>query len=134
MPRSVANSYRKTHLSTASPGQRVYLMYDGLAKELKKAIHAIVNIDKDPKNVEIAHNAINLSEQIILELNLALDMEKGGDLSLSLRGLYEFWIDALSEANNKKEVKDIKAIHGMVSELRDTWKIAAQKAKQEGIA
>jgi len=37
MARNIAQNYRKAQLNTASPGQRVVLMYEGLLKELLKA-------------------------------------------------------------------------------------------------
>ena len=66
MARNIAQNYRKAQLNTASPGQRVVLMYEGLLKELNKAKNCIENIGQDIKNIEDSHNALSLSEQIIL--------------------------------------------------------------------
>ena len=133
MARNIAQSYRKAQIGTASPGQRVVLMYDALLKELKKAKHGIVNIDNDIANIEHANNAITLSQKIILELKLALDMDQGGELADNLSNLYEFWNDQLSECNLKKDGKMLTPIIDMVRELRDTWKEAAKKARQQGL-
>jgi len=132
MARNIAQNYRKAQLNTASPGQRVVLMYEGLLKELKKAKNCIENIGKDIKNIEDSHNALSLSEQIILELKLALDMDNGGELAINLDNLYEFWIVQLSEANMKKTTDGLKPIIDMVEELRDTWREATKKARQVG--
>ncbi|MCM8541665.1 MAG: flagellar export chaperone FliS [Lentisphaeraceae bacterium] len=132
MARNIAQNYRNAQLNTASPGQRVVLMYEGLHKELKKSKNLIVNINKDILNIEKAHNSISLSEQIILELKLALDMDKGGELAQNLNNLYEFWIVQLSEINMKKDAKALNPIIDMVSELKDTWREAAKKARQLG--
>lgn len=132
MARNIAQNYRNAQLNTASPGQRVVLMYEGLHKELMKSKNLIVNINKDILNIEKAHNSISLSEQIILELKLALDMDKGGELAQNLNNLYEFWIVQLSEINMKKDAKALNPIIDMVSELKDTWREAAKKARQLG--
>jgi len=127
MARNIAQNYRNAQLNTASPGQRVVLMYEGLHKELMKSKNLIVNINKDITNIEKAHNSISLSEQIILELKLALDMDKGGELAQNLNNLYEFWIVQLSEINMKKDAKALNPIIDMVSELKDTWREAAKR-------
>lgn len=133
MARNIAQNYRKAQLNTASPGQRVVLMYEGLHKELMKTKNLIVNINKDVTNIEKAHNSITLSEQIILELKLALDLDNGGELAQNLDNLYEFWIVQLSEINMKKDVKALNPILEMVEELKNTWREAAKKARQLGV-
>ena len=132
MARNIAQNYRKAQLNTASPGQRVVLMYEGLLKELLKAKKCIQNIGTDIKNIEDSHNALSLSEQIILELKLALDMDNGGELAVNLNNLYEFWIVQLSETNMKKTTVALDPIIDMVEELRDTWREATKKARQVG--
>ena len=133
MARNIAQNYRKAQLNTASPGQRVVLMYEGLHKELMKTKNLIVNLNKDVANIEKAHNSITLSEQIILELKLALDLDNGGELAQNLDNLYEFWIVQLSEINMKKDVKALNPILEMVEELKNTWREAAKKARQLGV-
>ncbi len=132
MTRTIANNYRQAQLNTASPGQRVVLMYEGLSKELKKGENFIRNINKDILNIEAAHNAIALAEQIILELKLALDIDNGGELAKNLDNLYEFWIVQLSEANTKKNADILLPVIEMVDELKETWREATKKARQMG--
>lgn len=133
MAKNALKSYRKAQVNTATPAQRVVMMYEGLCKELSKGKVAIENTDQDIKNIETANNAINLATQIILELNLALDMEQGGDISKNLRDLYEFWMQHLSEANTEKDAQKVGDVLTMAEEMRDTWREAAKKAKQQGI-
>ena len=133
MAKNALKSYRKAQVNTATPAQRVVMMYEGLCKELAKGKVAIEEQDKDIKNIEIANNAINLASQIILELNLALDMELGGEISKNLRDLYEFWIQHLSEANTERDVQKVADVLTMAEEMRDTWREAAKKAKQQGL-
>lgn len=132
MARSIANSYRKAQVNTAGPGQRVVLMYEGLVKELKKGKHGIIKSKDDISAMENAHNALSLASQIILELRLALDMDKGGEIAENLRNLYDFWTAQISEANTKKDAKHLNPIISMAEELRDTWKEATTKARQIG--
>jgi len=132
MARNIANSYRKAQINTASPGQRVVMMYEGLVRELKKARNSTLKIKDDIKAIEESHNAFDLSQKIILELKLALDMENGGEISENLNNLYEFWIEQLSDANRVKDAGKITPVIQMAEELKDTWKEAAKKARQMG--
>ena len=130
MARNIANSYRKAQINTASPGQRVVMMYEGLVRELKKARHAMIDVKNNVGAIEICHNSLDLCQKIVLELKLALDMENGGEIAENLNNLYDFWLPLLSEANMSKDVKKINPVIEMAEDLRDTWKEAAKKARQ----
>jgi flagellar secretion chaperone FliS len=132
MARHNAQSYRKAQINTASPGQRVVMMYEGLLKEIKKARHAMLKIDEDIGQIEVVNNSIALAQQIILELRLALDKDKGGEIASSLEDLYNFWVDKLSDANIKKDPKILNPLIEMIGELHVTWKQATIKARQIG--
>jgi flagellar secretion chaperone FliS len=132
MARSIAQNYRKAQVSTAGPGQRVVLMYEGLVKELKKGKINLVKAQKEISAMEAAHNALSLASQIILELRLALDMDKGGEIAENLRDLYDFWTIQISNSNTQKDAKLLSPVISMAEELRDTWKEASSKARQIG--
>ncbi|NQZ56091.1 MAG: flagellar export chaperone FliS [Lentisphaeraceae bacterium] len=132
MARNIANSYRKAQINTASPGQRVVMMYEGLLRELKKAKHHMLEIDHSTQTIEKCHNSLDLCQKIILELQLALDLEKGGEIAENLNNLYDFWILELSNANSAKDAQKMSPVIQMVEELKDTWKEAAKKARQVG--
>jgi flagellar protein FliS len=123
------NPYRQSQISTASPGQRVVMMYEALCRELHKAEDACIKIPDDTSQIEVAHNALVASDRIITELRVALDMEQGGELAKSLEGLYDFWIRHLSDANRFKDPKRVAEVLKMAQELRETWREAAAKAR-----
>ncbi len=128
MQNKVLSAYRKVQAQTAGPGQRVVMVYDGIIKNLKTAIAELQ--DLKPENIEKIHNCIQLSERLVLELRLALDKEKGGDLAKTLDGLYDFWIRHLSEANVKKDVKKLEEVLVMAQDLRETWAKAADEHRK----
>ena len=132
MARNLAQNYRKAQFNTASPGQRVVMMYEGLSRELKKARHSMIKIKEDIEMIEKTHNSISLSQQIILELKLALDKERGGEIAENLENLYDFWTTQLSEANHEQNSQKLGPVIEMVDELCDTWKQATKKARQLG--
>jgi len=123
------NPYRQSQISTASPGQRVVMMYEALCRELHKAEDACIKIPDDTAQIEVAHNALITSDRIITELRLALDHELGCDLAKNLENLYDFWIRHLSDANRFKDAKRVGEVLKMAQELRETWREAAAKVR-----
>jgi len=124
MARRSLAAYKKVQANTASPGQRVVMVYDAIRKNLK---NAIANIDSnEPDGIAVANDCIHLCEQLITELKLALD-PRAGDVSITLNDLYEFWLRHLSEANTSKDTKKIADVLEMVEELLETWKEAVRR-------
>jgi len=128
MQNKVLSAYRKVQAQTAGPGQKIVMVYDGIIKNIKNAIADLQ--DLKPENMERIHNCIQLAERLVLELRLALDKEKGGDVAKTLDGLYDFWIRHLSDANVKKDPKMLDEVLVMVQDLRDTWAKAAEEHRK----
>lgn len=126
------NSYRKVQINTASPLQKVVLVYDGIIRKLEEIVN-IFATDDSPKYIERVNNTVQETKRIILELQLAIDMDNGGEVAISLDNQYVFWLEQLHEANVKKDPKFINDILPLVTTLRDTWKTAADEARKLGI-
>lgn len=124
MARRSLGVYKKVQANTASPGQRVVMVYDGVRKCLKSAIESINS--NDPSELQNANNQIQLAEQLVGELKHALDM-RAGEVSVTLNDLYEFWMRHMTEANTDKDVKKLAEVLEMVEELLDTWKEAVRR-------
>ena len=122
------NSYVQTKFNTASPGQRVVLMYDGIIKYLTLAQQAFAL--EGPERIEKIHDHLTRVAQIISELRLALDHKADNELASTLENLYIFWERQLSDANTKKKPDNIADVLNMVTELRDTWNNALQGEAQ----
>ena len=124
-------SYTQVQLNTAGPGNRVVMMYDGILKNLRMAKEKMKM--NDPAEIEATHNHLQLAERLILELKLALDHDKGGEIATNLDSLYTFWIDHISQANMNKDQSRIVEVISMVKSLRDAWDQAAKEALKMGI-
>jgi len=59
-----------------------------------------------------------------MELNLALDMEKGGEIAKNLRALYNYMYRTLVEANIKKDKKMLDDVKSLLEDLLSTWREA----------
>ena len=81
-------SYRQTATLTAPPGQIVLMLFDGALRSLNQALVGFTYTDPGQANMTI-HNNLSRAQQIIRELNHALNMEQGGEFAVTLRRLYE---------------------------------------------
>ena len=68
------------------------------------------------------------AQEIITELQVSLDMEKGGEISRNLMALYIFFNDQLRSANISKNKEKIDSVLNMMSQLTDSWRQAVEKS------
>jgi flagellar protein FliS len=115
-----AQSYRRIATETASPGQRVAMLYDGAIRFLERALVGFENDDPLDRNQTI-HNNVQRAQAIIHELNACLNMEAGGDLADSLRRLYVYFDWRLDESNRQKIPHGIRETITRLTVLRDAW-------------
>ena len=102
---SAYGQYRQVQVNTASPGKLIVLLYQGAIRAMKQGIDLIEKKDYEGKG-----NALIKAQDIIMELNLALDMDIGGEISQSLRQLYVYIYKRLLDANMELNVEYIEEI------------------------
>ncbi|MDD3119778.1 MAG: flagellar export chaperone FliS [Victivallales bacterium] len=127
MAKRSLGAYQKVQANTATPMQRVLMVYNGINKNLKIALEAFHR--DDPSRFETINNAVQLAEKLIVELKLALDMANGGELAVQLNALYVFWLNHLSQGNREKEEQKIQEVQEMVQELASGWAEAEKQLK-----
>ena len=120
------NPYLKNQIETSSPEQILILLYDGAIKFLNQAKIGIQN-----KDIELTHNNLIKAQNIISELRDTLDMEIGGELANNLYALYNYFNRRLVQANRKKEIEPVDEVLEHLRGLRDTWKQAIIKKREE---
>lgn len=121
------NAYKKASVKTASPAELVVLLYEGAVKKLASASSRFTAEGKLPvAQIESFSADILRAQEIITELQVSLDMEKGGQISQNLMSLYLYFNDQLRSANISRSKEKIDFVHNMMSELSATWKKAAE--------
>ena len=118
MNRNPLNAYRQTKVKTAGQGRLIVMLYDEAVKQLDTADRELA---KPEKKLDIVHNCIVKTQDIVTELMASLDFEKGGDIAQNLYNLYMFFNQQLMEANIQKKPDSLKDIRHMMAELRDAW-------------
>jgi flagellar secretion chaperone FliS len=119
-------SYRQVATQTASPGQLVLMLYDGAIRFLERARQGFASDDPLEFNQTINNNILR-AQAIVHELDLALDIDQGGDLAVNLRRLYHYMDRRLQEANQYKKEDGIVEILRRLTVLRNAWAEMLQK-------
>ncbi len=116
-----AQTYRSNAVLTASPGQLVLMLYDGVLKSLAIARDAFAWSADDPRRIEAINQQLLKAQTIITELQSGLNHDAGGDVARTLERLYDYYNRRLFEANLRKQVEPVVEVERLVRDLRDAW-------------
>jgi flagellar protein FliS len=126
---TAVRKYQETHVATASPMELVIMLYDEAIRSLDKAV-AGFSVE-DPSRFEVIGNSILHAQDVITELTISLDMEKGGEVAHHLQRLYDFMVQHLSTADVEKNIKGVLDVRRMLADLKESW---VQVAKHEVVS
>jgi flagellar protein FliS len=128
------SAYRETRIRTAGQGQLIVMLYDEAVKQLEKSLE-LLNLNKagkqDPSRIEIIGKAIIKTRDIITELMVSLDFEKGGEIAQNLFALYTWFNKELLEAHMNLEIDRIADVKDLICSLRGAWSDIAAKTSTE---
>ncbi len=117
-------AYQTTSIKTSSQKQLIVMLYDGMNRFTNQAIKAI-----HEKNFESAHNNLDKTGKILLELLSTLREDKGGEIAANLKKIYVFCYEQIVIANLKKDVATIREVQGVLKNLSEGWKKISQKSQ-----
>ena len=120
------NAYKSTNIRTASQGHLVVLLYEGAVRQLSAAADMFdaANTVK-ARDIEKFNNCLQKAQAIITELQVSLDMDRGGEIAKNLMSLYIFFNNELMSANINRDKKKIDFVLSMMTELSGAWRQAA---------
>jgi flagellar protein FliS len=107
----------ETAVAGADPHQLVGLLYQALLQSLGAAKLSIQAGDIPGKGKAIVR-AVRLIEE---GLKAGLNDAKGGELAANLRGLYDYCILILTEANLRNDVKKVEEAIDLVQPVAQAW-------------
>ena len=129
------NAYREIGVKTASQGKLVVMLYEGAVNNLEKAMALIGQNGKIPANqIESYGNHLQKVMDIVTELEVSLDMEKGGDIAKNLMSLYVYFNQELSAASINRDKKKITFVLDMMRQLASAWETAANSTQTTNVA
>ncbi|MDR3116031.1 MAG: flagellar export chaperone FliS [Treponema sp.] len=126
--------YRETRIKTAGQGQLIIMLYNEAVKYLDQGVEFLeryIQEKKNPGRIEQIGKSILKSQEIISELMVSLDFERGGEIARNLFSLYSWFNQELLEANITLDMQRIINIRDMVIELRGAWGEAITKTTLE---
>jgi flagellar secretion chaperone FliS len=116
-----AARYRETEILTATPGQLVVLLFDHLLVSLSRAKLAMANGD-----FELQGEHLEKSRNILTELLVTLDRERGGEIAVNLSALYSFLLGELVQVGVRADHARLERVTHMITELRSAFAEASQ--------
>jgi flagellar secretion chaperone FliS len=121
-----ANAYKSTNIRTASQGHLVVLLYEEAVRQLTAA-SGLFDTDETvaAKYIETFNKCLQKTQAIITELQVSLNMEKGGEIAQNLMSLYVYFNNELMSANINQDKKKVDFILNMMSQLTDSWRQVA---------
>ena len=114
-------SYQKVAAQTATPCQLVLMLFEGALRFLEQARAGFAEEDPQLFNQAINNNIIK-AQAIIHELDMSLDLDKGGQFAETMRALYGYIDRRLQESNLHKEISGVVECLQRITVLRDAWR------------
>jgi flagellar secretion chaperone FliS len=124
MSYSQANVYREREVLTASPEKLVVITYDHVLANLRRARTAI-----ETRDVVQRVHAIGNAREGVMELLVATDVERGGQMTDNLRALYAFALREILAIGRSPDVSRLDAIANVIGDLRDAFATIANDPK-----
>jgi flagellar protein FliS len=117
-------SYRETQIKTAAQGRLILMLYDGAIKFLNLALE---HLDAQHRRFDEVSTNLIRSQDIISELMVSLDFEKGGDVAKNLFSLYMYMNRRILDGNIRKDTAPLLEVKKILTELREAWASVADK-------
>ncbi len=110
------NHYRQQSIETASPGQLVSMLYHGAIAAINRAeSHLVI------ESFEMANRELQRAQDIVTELKVTLDFERGGVIARNLGSLYTFCLEGLIDANLTKKTTSLDGVRSTLAGLASGW-------------
>lgn len=112
--------YVVQEVESADPAKLIDLLFQRARRDLDGAVELWPSLPSSPAAVQLAVHA----QRIIQELQMSLNFDTGGPLSIQLFQLYEFMQYTIMEAVSSRQADDIQKIHDvreMLEQLATAW-------------
>jgi flagellar protein FliS len=116
-----ANPYQDNAVSTASPAELVLMLYDRVLVAVARSRHAMA---QDPADAATMHTELLRAQDIVTELKLTLDFDRGGEVAANLASLYTYALERLVDANVAKDLAPLDEVESTIRGIRDAWEQA----------
>ena len=122
------DAYHRTAIETAEPLQLVILCYDAVICDLQQAKEF-----HEKRQLNDAYSKIRHAQDIITELLVGLDYQRGGEIARNLGRLYNFVLRQLIGINARKDTAIYDQLVKILEDLRSGWKSIKQSPAQTAV-
>jgi flagellar protein FliS len=110
------DTYLESKVLSADPVELVNMLYEACTGAVREARYHLA----DGRIAERSRE-INKAYQILAELTLSLDHERGGEISQRLALLYDYMQRRLLDANMQQAEAPLAEVLGLLSTLSEAW-------------
>jgi len=118
-------AYRGYQVETASPGEKVALLYEGARRFVDLALEGL-----EAGRLDEVSLYTGKAQRILEELSLSLDPE-AGEIARNLDRLYEYWHWRLGQGLIRRDKEAFREVSGVLGEMAQTWREAARIVKMQ---
>lgn len=111
-----ANVHNESGLADASPHLLIQMLMDGFLARVNTAKGAMARSDMELKSVYISR-----AMAIVGGLNEAVDLEKGGEIAVNLRQLYDYIGNRLLQASCENDEGMLDEVASLMREIKEGW-------------
>lgn len=126
MQTSAEQRYLETSIATTAKEDLIIKIFDILILSSQQALE---KLESEPGEIESIHRCLLRAQRACCLLMGSLDMQIGGDLSVNLFRIYEFWHHELVMTNMRKDASRLTQILPAILDFRDTWQQAIGQFK-----
>jgi flagellar protein FliS len=122
------DAYQRTKVETVDPVRLVIMCYDAIVKDLQdaKKYH-------QERNIEASYDKIRHAQDVITELLVGLDYEKGGDIAVNLGRIYNFVLRQLITVNTRTKPEYYDPLIRIMESLKEAWEQVAQQNQTQQV-
>ncbi len=115
-PSDYYKEYQKNEVSTSNQGKLVLMMYDGALKFTRLSLQYM-----DAGDIAGKSTYLRKAQDIVNELSLSLNMDKGGEIAQQLESLYRFVLNQMTLATIKNDRAALETVLKVLEPLREAW-------------
>jgi flagellar protein FliS len=110
-------------VADTSPTRLVQVMFEHILTNLATAQGCMARIQGNLPLSEVTQKLAAMRKAILLigQLNVTLDMERGGKIAENLRSLYEYMLVRLTQANAHNDTRIVSEVSNLVREIKVGW-------------
>lgn len=123
------DAYKKSAATTATPGQLVLMLFDGVIRFTRLALTGF-EIDDPATRFRTINDNIIRAQDIIFELIQSLNHKDGGEVSRNFLKLYDYCERRLHTSNMEKSPEGLHQVIHHFGQLRDAWAMMLDRGGQ----